>query len=113
MKSTRVYLNHILDNIGHIERLATKGKQNFLDDPDTQAATLFYLHTLAESASKLPAELKATQPQISWSQIRGFRNIVVHVYLSIDLDRVWEIINRELSPLRSAIEAMLAHLGDE
>ncbi len=88
MRNARVYLKHILDNIGHIERLAAKGKQPFLNDIDTQAAILFYLRTLAESASNLPAELKATQPQISWAQIRGFRNIIVHVYLSIDLDRV-------------------------
>jgi uncharacterized protein with HEPN domain len=50
------------------------------------------------------------QPQISWSQIKGFRNIVVHDYLSVDLDRVWNIIQFSLPDLMAAIIAMLAAL---
>jgi uncharacterized protein with HEPN domain len=32
---------------------------------------------------------------------------LAHDYLSVDLDKVWEIIERELPDLKRAIEAML------
>jgi uncharacterized protein with HEPN domain len=110
MKEPRIYLEHILQNITHVQRLASKGKQTLFDDPDTSAAVLYYLQTLAESTARLPESLKDMQPQISWSQIKGFRNIVVHDYLSVDLDRVWNIIQFSLPDLMAAIIAMLAAL---
>lgn len=118
MKDIGVYLDHILQNIAHVERLAARGKQHFFEDTDTQAAVLYYLQTMAESTARLPEDLRATQPHVSWAQIRGFRNIVVHDYLSVDLDRVWEIIEKDLEPLRRAVEAMQRDLdageaGDE
>jgi uncharacterized protein with HEPN domain len=32
---------------------------------------------------------------------------VVHDYLGIELERVWQIIEKDLPPLKKAIEAML------
>lgn len=106
MKDERIYLVHIRDNIHHVLRLAKQGKDHFLQDVDTQAASLYFLQTLSESTTHLSDETRAKQPQIPWEKIRGFRNIVVHGYLSIDLDRVWLVIE-ELPTLLNAIEKLL------
>jgi uncharacterized protein with HEPN domain len=113
VKEPQIYLEHIRENIGHVQRLALKGKQHFFEDRDTQAAILYYLHTLAESTARLPEPLKATQPQVSWNQIKGFRNIVVHDYLSVDLDRVWGIIESGLPDLFAAVQVMLADMDKD
>lgn len=107
MKENRVYLEHIAQNIAHVQRLASEGKQSFLEDSDRQAAILFYLHTMAESAGRLSDELKAKQSHVGWNQIKGFRNIIVHDYLSVDLDRVWNIIENNLPELFIAVKALL------
>jgi uncharacterized protein with HEPN domain len=39
--------------------------------------------------------------------------VVVHDYLGIKLERVWEIIERDLPPLRTAIESMRREITDE
>jgi uncharacterized protein with HEPN domain len=36
----------------------------------------------------------------------GFRNVLTHGYLGIDLDRVWEVVESKLPKLRQVIEAM-------
>lgn len=110
MRDIRVYLEHILRNIAQVERLTRDGKAAFLADEDRQAAILYYLQTMAESTSRLPEDLQARQPHIPWSKIRGFRNIVAHDYLSIDLDVVWTIIEAELAPLKAAVETLLPDL---
>jgi uncharacterized protein with HEPN domain len=51
--------------------------------------------------------LKATRPDIEWRTIAAFRNIIVHDYLGIDLDTVWEIIQHDIPPLKQAVSAML------
>jgi uncharacterized protein with HEPN domain len=113
MKEDRIYLDHILHNIAAVQRLVKKGKTAFLEDEDAQAAVMYYLQTLSESTTHLSDDIKASQPEIPWRRIRNFRNVVVHNYLSIDLEIVWGIIVNDLPSLAAAVEAMLAALGDE
>ena len=30
-----------------------------------------------------------TEPQIPWRDLAGFRNVIAHGYLGVDLDAVW------------------------
>lgn len=113
MNKDRLYLQHIQRNIASIQRLATAGRETFFADEDQQAAVLYYLQTLSESTTRLSSELRETHPEIAWQQIRGFRNRIAHDYLSIDLELVWLIITSELTPLRTAVEALLAGLPPE
>lgn len=64
------------------------------------------LQTLAESSQRLTDEIKLSEPGVPWRAIAGFRNILVHDYLAIDIDAVWLVISRELPPLRSARQLM-------
>jgi uncharacterized protein with HEPN domain len=43
---------------------------------------------------------------IDWKGISGFRNVLVHGYLGVDVERVWEIVEVNLPPLKVEIEAM-------
>lgn len=51
---------------------------------------------------------KETRPDIPWREIAGFRNVIVHDYLSVDQDVVWSIIERDVSPLEEAVRMMLS-----
>ncbi len=107
MKRDRIYLDHILECIGWIERFTVEGRGAFLKDRKTQSAVLRELQTLAESTERLSEEFKSRHPQIPWRNIAGFRNILVHDYLGIKLDRVWEIIKGDLTLLRAALLAAI------
>lgn len=64
------------------------------------------LQVLAESTSRLSESIKATEPEIPWSEIRAFRNRLAHGYLTIDLDAVWEVVEQNLPELDAAIGRM-------
>ncbi len=87
------------------------GKGSFLGDRKTQSAAMRELQTLAESTQRLPSELKQRHREIPWQDIAGFRNVLVHGYLGINLERVWEIVERDLPPLRAAVETMREEIG--
>jgi len=72
-----------------------------------QDAVLRNLHTLSESTQRLSDALKVHYPEVDWTSIAAFRNVVVHDYLGIDLPRVWDIVERDLPDLKRAISTML------
>ena len=43
---------------------------------------------------------------MDWRVIAGFRNVLVHDYMGINLYRIWEIISVHLPVLESQIEAI-------
>ena len=38
-----------------------------------------------------------------WQRISAFRNILVHNYLGIDLEMIWQIIERDIPELKVAV----------
>src|SRR5713101_6476872 len=47
------------------------------------------LQTLTESSQRLSSSLKSQHPKIDWHGMAGFRNVLVHDYLGINVIRVW------------------------
>lgn len=64
------------------------------------------MQTMAESIKQLSTSLKESHPQVFWQGIIGFRNLLVHDYLGIKLDRAWDIIEKDLPVLHKAMESI-------
>ncbi|MFZ2146298.1 MAG: DUF86 domain-containing protein [Sedimentisphaerales bacterium] len=107
MKDDTVYLRHILECIRRIEENVAGGRDRFLSSHNLQDAVLRNLQTTAESSQRLSDDLKETHPEVEWLRIAAFRNVLVHDYLGIDLERVWDITQRDVPELKRAILAML------
>lgn len=107
MKDEKLYLIHISECIERIESyVAQMDAQGFANSTMVQDAVLRNLQTMAESTQRLSDKAKESQPQIDWYKIAGFRNILVHDYLGIDTETVWNIIKKELPALKEAVGAM-------
>jgi uncharacterized protein with HEPN domain len=64
---------------------------------------------MAESTTRLPFSIKAAHPNVDWEGLAGFRNILVHDYIDVNLHLIWEEIkHRDMLQLKATIEAMLA-----
>ena len=89
MKDDRAYLEHIRECIDRIQDYTRGGQQAFLGDTKTQDAVLRNLQTLAESARRLSRQFTDANSEIPWKNIIGFRNVLVHDYLGVDLHQIW------------------------
>ncbi len=107
-KDDTVYLRHILECIRRIEEDIAEGRERFMASHTLQDAVLRNLQVMAESTQRLSEAVKATQPDVEWRKIAAFRNILVHDYLGIDLETVWDITQRDVPELKQAVEMMLS-----
>ena len=76
-----------------------------------QDAVIRDLQILAESSQRLSIELQGAEPQIPWRELSGFRNVIVHGYLGVDLGAVWLVVEQDLPVLTEAVNRMTTRLG--
>src|SRR5438128_1095108 len=100
MREDRVYLQHIVECIRRIEENTGQGREEFLQSHTLQDAVLRNLQTLSEATQRLSDDSKAKHPQIEWPRIAAFRNVLVHNYLGLDLEIIWQITQRDVPELK-------------
>ena len=107
MKDDTVYLRHILECIRRIEENVANGREQFMASHTLQDAVLRNLQTMTESVQKLSETLKTEYPEVEWQRIMAFRNVLVHNYLGIDLERIWEIVQRDVPEFKAVVLQMV------
>ena len=66
---------------------------------------------MAESTQHLSSHLKARHPHVEWKALSGFRNVLVHDYLGVDLEYVYQAIDEQMPSLKAAVEALIQDLA--
>jgi uncharacterized protein with HEPN domain len=99
-----VYLKHILDAIKRIDEY-THGmkRRNFMDDHLVQDGTIRQLEVIGEAAKRLSKEFTDAYPNVPWKDMAGMRDRLIHGYFGVDLDAVWETLERDIPRLRGDI----------
>ena len=91
MKDDRIYLVHMLEAARRIStRLSAADRAAFDRNEDLQLAMTHLLQTIGEAARMVSEATRAQLPAIPWRQITGMRHRIVHDYLNIDFDVVWD-----------------------
>jgi len=110
-EADRVLLAHMRDCLDRILEYTNAERSRFDASRLVQDAVIRNLQTLAESSQRLSSEIKATEPQIPWRELAGFRNVIVHGYLGVDLGAVWLVVEQDLPALVEAVNRMATRLG--
>jgi uncharacterized protein with HEPN domain len=108
VKDDAVYLRHILEAIRRVEENTASGYEAFMASHTLQDAVLRNLQTMAEATQRLSEQAKAAAPTVDWRALSGFRNVLVHNYLGIDLEQIWVAVHRDMPSLKAAAAALLA-----
>lgn len=72
-----------------------------------QRAVVKALEMIGEAARRISAETQAAHPGLSWSDMIGMRNRLVHGYFEVDLKKVWDTVQDDLPPLIAALESIV------
>jgi uncharacterized protein with HEPN domain len=110
VKDDRVYLKHILRCIARIEEYTAAGRESFLSSHLIQDGVIRNLQTLAESSQRLSEQTRMSQPSVDWKSLAGFRNVLVHDYLGVDLEYVYRAVEQDVPRLKRACESALQGL---
>lgn len=109
MYSEHDYLRHIQDEINFILK-ETQGleEEAFYENEVLKRAVVRSLEVIGEATSKISDEFKNEYPEISWREMKGTRNKLIHEYFGVDYEIVWDIIKNELPVLRDQIDGILS-----
>jgi uncharacterized protein with HEPN domain len=103
----RTYLGHMLGAIERIRRYVGRTRRSgFLRNALLQDAVIRNIEIVGEAAGRVSAELTARTPDIPWREIVGMRHRLIHGYLEVNLDTVWEVVERDLPALKDSLRAV-------
>jgi uncharacterized protein with HEPN domain len=109
-----VYLGHMLDMarkaVGKAKGL---GHDAYETDENLRLALTHLVQVIGEAGRRVSSESSDDHPEIPWREIVGMRQKVVHDYLGVGEDIVWQVVTEDLPPLIVALEKIVAPLTDE
>ena len=107
MTPDEVYLRHILDALVRISAYTKDGREEFMENPMIQDATVRNLEIVGEATKNVSREFRDRHPEVSWSSIAGMRDVLIHNYMGVDLIIVWDVVENRPSLLREQISGSL------
>jgi uncharacterized protein with HEPN domain len=112
----RTYRDYILDVLSSIQEIEefTEGMEvgEFIGDRKTVNAVIRSLEVMGEAAKKIPAEIRNRHPKIPWKYLAGIRDKLIHEYHGVDLEIVWEVVKKEIPPMKPKFEKILEELKE-
>lgn len=107
-KDNSLYLKDILKSINRIQNYSErKTYEQFCNDYMLQDAIIRNLEIIGEAANKLDIEFEKDNPSFPIKSVIGMRNILIHNYDQINLERTWNTINTNLPELKIIIYKIL------
>ena len=107
MTDDKTYLGHMLDAIDRIQTYTAEGRDAFMADTMIQDAVVRNFEIIGEAAKRTSEDLRRQHAEIPWRQAAGFRDVLSHDYMSIDLTLVWNAIESHLPTLGEAVRELL------
>ncbi len=106
----QTYLKHILDEINKVEVfLDGVVHEDFVgaEVSETNYAVVRCLEIIGEAAARVSTEYKADHPEVKWGSMIGMRNKIIHEYMEVDYEVVWETAKTDLPILKESLSILL------
>ena len=99
----------ILDFCDRIEatyQRVGKSFELFQKDPDFRDSFLMNILQIGEAANRLSEECREDLSDLPWAEIIGTRNIIVHGYVRVRDEIIWDIIENDVPLLKNRLEKL-------
>jgi len=111
IKDPLIFIEHILQSIGKIEAFSKNiSKEKLSKSELKQYAIIRAIEIIGEAVKNLPDSFKNQYPDVSWKEIAGTRDKIIHHYFGVDLDIIWDIVKKDLPKLKKQMFEILKDL---
>lgn len=86
--------------------------EEFVKDKKTVYAVIRAIEIIGEAVKNIPEEIRNNYPDIPWRSMSGMRDKVIHGYFGVKVERVWEVVKRDIPNLKPKFEKMLSEIKE-
>jgi len=107
-----VTLRQMLDYIEEAVALAKdRTRADIESDRVFFLALLKLVEIVGEAATRISEPMQASHPEITWRDIIGTRNRLIHGYDAVDYNILWDIVTADFPPLAAQLDVVLKSTG--
>ena len=81
--------------------------EHFQADERTIDAVVRNLEVIGEAAKWVPEQVRANYPDVHWRKMAGLRDVISHGYVGLDLQLIWDVVQRDVPAARVKVAAIL------
>jgi uncharacterized protein with HEPN domain len=103
-----IYVAHMLDVCQQALELAeSKTREDYNQDLALRLALTHLIQVIGEAAQHVEAGFRFEHEQVPWREVIGMRHRIVHDYLNVDEDIIWEVVQQDLPQLASQLKQIV------
>ena len=103
-----LYVGHMLDMARKaVSKSQSISRETFDADENLRLALIHLIQIIGEAGRQVSRDFCLSHPKIRWTDIVGMRHKVVHDYLGVDEDIVWQVVTDDLPKLVTALESIV------
>lgn len=111
LKDPIEYLKHIRDECNFILSKTDDNlkKEAFLDDETLKRAIVRSLEIIGEATKNVSADFKIKWNTVSWKEMAGMRDRLIHDYMGVNYSIVWDVMKNKIPELQKQIDKIIEH----
>lgn len=98
----------MLERCRRISRFIRPGRQVFFESEELQDAVIRNTEVIGEAAKRVSDGARGHLGSLDWKAICGMRDVLIHDYIGVDLDEVWNVAFSRIPELQTVLEQFLA-----
>ncbi len=100
-RNYKLYLSDINESINKIQDYTKDiSQEDFKDNPQVQDAVVRRMEIIGEAIKNIPMSIRNTNPLIPWKEMANFKNLLIHSYFEVSVNRVWKTIKNDLPKIK-------------
>lgn len=108
MKKDLQFLLDMLQSAELIVRYTAEcSREEFISNIQLQDSVIRRLLVIAEAAKRVSVTTRQNLTSISWKEINGMRNRLVHEYDNINFNIVWNVVSQEMPILIKELKSQV------
>ncbi|MCK4667008.1 DUF86 domain-containing protein [Candidatus Dependentiae bacterium] len=71
------------------------------------------IEIIGEAVKNISLDFRNKHNEIDWKKIAGMRDIIIHYYLGVNWDTIWDVIKNKIPVLKAKIEILIEENKDK